>query len=173
MASDGTDKPAEAGASSTTNPPRPASSSSSSSATQAPLAERTQLAAAEGHDADIPSNIGYVLDDEGEKRRRESISRQRLESEVARQSTRGSNADAPGDVEKTAAAEAGTEVEDENVVWWDGPDDPENPFNWPTPKKVMTCALVSLFTFVTPLASCKWPPYSLASIHPASLGNMN
>ena len=157
MASDGADKPAEAGASSTAIPPRPTTSDSSSSTTQPPLAERTQLAAAEGHDADIPSNIGYVLDDEGEKRRRESISRQRLESEIARQSTRGSNAGTPEDVEKSAAVEDGADVEDENVVWWDGPDDPENPFNWPTSKKVMTCALVSLFTFVTPLASCKWP----------------
>lgn len=155
MASAATDKPAEAGASSTTAPARPTSSDSSSSTTQPPLVERTQLAAAEGHDADIPSNIGYVLDEEGEKHRRESITRQRRESEIARQSTRGSNAGAPEDVEKSAAVEDGAEVEDENIVWWDGPDDPENPFNWPTSKKVMTCMLVSLFTFVTPLASCK------------------
>lgn len=131
------------------------SSDSSSSTTQPTLAERTQLAAAEGHDADIPSNIGYVLDAEGEKRRRESISRQRAESEIARQSTRGSNAGEQKDVEKTAEGAATGDVDDENVVWWDGPDDPENPFNWSSSKKVLTCALVSLFTFVTPLASCK------------------
>lgn len=170
MASAGTDKPTEPGAFSTTAPVLPTTSDSSSSVTQPPLAERTQLAAAEGHDADIPSNIGYVLDEEGKKRRRESISRQRRESEIARQSTRGSNAE---DVEKRAAAEDGTEVEDENVVWWDRPDDPENPLNWPSSKKIMTCALVSLFTFVTPLASCKSSTWPTSSTQPASRGNIN
>lgn len=145
MVSAGTDQPpAEAATSSSTTPPRLTTSDSSSSTTQPTLAERTQLAAAEGPDVD-----------EGEKRRRESTGSKRLESEIARQSTRGSGASQPEDVEKGAAAAGAAEVEDENVVWWDGPDDPENPFNWPTSKKVMTCALVSLFTFVTPLASCK------------------
>lgn len=47
------------------------------------------------------------------------------------------------------------EPEDPNIVFWDGPDDPKNPYNWPTWKKVFNCALISALTFVTPLASCK------------------
>lgn len=44
---------------------------------------------------------------------------------------------------------------DDNVVWWDGPDDPENPYNWPTWRKSVNCGLVSAMTFISPLASCK------------------
>jgi hypothetical protein len=45
-------------------------------------------------------------------------------------------------------------IDDENTVWWDGDDDPENPYNWPTWRKVLNCVLISSLTFITPLASC-------------------
>ncbi|SPO02059.1 related to multidrug resistant protein [Cephalotrichum gorgonifer] len=166
MASIDAPKPAEGSASSTHTPARPQTHDSSSSTTEPTaeatteptLAEKIELAAAEGHDADVPSNIGYVLDEQGEKQRRESITQQRRESALARQSTRGSKA-AGEDVEKAAAAAgAEGEVADENIVQWDGPDDPQNPYNWPRWKKVTTCALVSSFTFVTPLASSMFAP---------------
>ncbi|RFU72070.1 bicyclomycin resistance [Trichoderma arundinaceum] len=44
--------------------------------------------------------------------------------------------------------------DDENTVWWDGDDDPENPYNWPMWRKVLNCVLISSLTFITPLASC-------------------
>ncbi|KAH8651173.1 major facilitator superfamily domain-containing protein [Xylariales sp. PMI_506] len=47
---------------------------------------------------------------------------------------------------------------DANTVWWDSDSDPENPFNWPTWKKVLNCGLVSFLTFVTPLASSAFAP---------------
>ncbi|PKS09902.1 hypothetical protein jhhlp_004525 [Lomentospora prolificans] len=130
------------------------STSDTISSNEPTLAEKTELAAAEGHDADIPSNIGYVLDERGEKQRRESISRQRRAS-LAAASTAAQEADA--EKEAGAAPEDG-EVADENVVWWDGPDDPENPFNWPSWKKVAMCGFVSGFTFITPLASSMFAP---------------
>lgn len=49
---------------------------------------------------------------------------------------------------------AGETSDDENIVWWDGDDDPQNPFNWPRWRKVTNCVLISALTFVTPLASC-------------------
>ena len=36
-----------------------------------------------------------------------------------------------------------------NVVDWDGPDDPANPMNWPTAKKVAAIGVVSLITFLS------------------------
>lgn len=42
-----------------------------------------------------------------------------------------------------------TAPNDLDVVDWDGPDDPANPMNWPTSKKIITAALVSMITFVT------------------------
>lgn len=44
---------------------------------------------------------------------------------------------------------------DDNLVFWDGDDDPANPYNWPSWLKVLNCVLVSSLTFVTPLGSCK------------------
>jgi hypothetical protein len=38
---------------------------------------------------------------------------------------------------------------DPNIVDWDGPDDPENPMNWPTSKKIANIGLVSLITLLS------------------------
>ncbi|KAM3501380.1 hypothetical protein MY10362_005597 [Beauveria mimosiformis] len=49
-------------------------------------------------------------------------------------------------------------VDANNVVFWDGPDDPENPYNWKPRVKVFNCVLISALTFVTPLASSMFAP---------------
>lgn len=46
-------------------------------------------------------------------------------------------------------------ADDANEVWWDGDDDPQNPFNWPLWQKMLNCVIISVMTFVTPLGSCK------------------
>lgn len=48
------------------------------------------------------------------------------------------------------------EITDPNIVGWDGPDDPENPMNWPRWKRAGNVTLVSMLTFVAPLASCTY-----------------
>lgn len=131
---------------------------------QRPSVEQTvEQAFDEGHDADIPSDIGYVLDGAGEKKRRQSFAEQRRNS-LARKRSRAHDAE-KGPLtsgEEPAAKdedESGTPSEDEaNIVWWDGPDDPQNPSNWPTWRKWSNCALVSALTFVTPLASSIFAP---------------
>lgn len=136
--------------------------------------EKTAEAAAEGHDADIPSSMGYVLDERGEAKRRQSIARQRRSSTARRSFASDAAGARADDVEKGPAnttdddGDAGGESsEDENVVWWDGPDDPENPYNWPSWRKVMTCVLISAMTFVTPLASCAYSPTVLSEVRRA------
>ncbi|KXH43778.1 major facilitator superfamily transporter [Colletotrichum nymphaeae SA-01] len=47
---------------------------------------------------------------------------------------------------------------DPNVVDWDGPDDPENPQNWPMKQKWLNIATISMLTFVTPLGSSMFAP---------------
>jgi len=47
---------------------------------------------------------------------------------------------------------------DRGIVGWDGPDDPENPINFPRPRKFALLALVSAITFVSPLASSMFAP---------------
>ncbi|CAK7202204.1 hypothetical protein SEUCBS139899_004926 [Sporothrix eucalyptigena] len=124
--------------------------------------ELEQQAVDEGHDADIPSSMGMVLDERGEARRRQSIA-----SRSSRPGTsRVKSAGADGDVEKGVAAADGEDASgdaddgdaDPNVVWWDGPDDPSNPYNWPTWHKALNCVLISALTFITPLASSIFAP---------------
>jgi len=50
-----------------------------------------------------------------------------------------------------------TDEDGDDIVGWDGPDDPQNPYNWPSWSKVAQCGVISALTFFTPLASCKWP----------------
>lgn len=38
---------------------------------------------------------------------------------------------------------------DPNIVDWDGPDDPQNPQNWPASQKWMNIAVISILTLVT------------------------
>lgn len=44
--------------------------------------------------------------------------------------------------------EAGHECKESNKLDWDGPDDPENPQNWPTYKRRMQVILIALITLV-------------------------
>lgn len=39
--------------------------------------------------------------------------------------------------------------EDPNLVSWDGPDDINNPFNWPARKKTRQLVLMAFNTFIT------------------------
>ena len=47
----------------------------------------------------------------------------------------------------------GNKEEDPNIVTWDGPNDPENPMNWPTAKKVKVTLATSCMTLVITFAS--------------------
>ncbi|KAJ5774272.1 hypothetical protein N7457_009168 [Penicillium paradoxum] len=66
------------------------------------------------------------------------------------------------DLEKqTTEVEVEAEIEakqDSNIVDFDGPDDTENPFNWPTWKKGRQLVLMAFNTFITPLASSMFTP---------------
>ncbi|CCF42611.1 major facilitator superfamily transporter [Colletotrichum higginsianum] len=59
----------------------------------------------------------------------------------------------------TNRGEADKETEqDPNIVYWDGPDDPENPQNWTMKMKWFNVAAISMLTFVTPLGSSMFAP---------------
>ncbi|KAE8361496.1 major facilitator superfamily domain-containing protein [Aspergillus caelatus] len=48
--------------------------------------------------------------------------------------------------------------QDPDLVDWDGLDDPENPFNWPSWKKWRQLIFMAINTFLTPLASTMFTP---------------
>lgn len=126
------------------------------------LERKLTQALEEGHDADIPSSAGYVLDEEGKLKRLQSI-------ETRRRQSGATAATADRDVEKSGQdGRITTEIDDEddpNVVWWDGEDDPENPYNWSTTLKVLNTGCVSFQTFLSPLASCTYNKQGYMCIH--------
>ncbi|KAI0150096.1 bicyclomycin resistance protein [Hypoxylon sp. NC0597] len=143
---------------------------------QLQLRRKISQAVDEGHDADIPSSEGFVLSEEEELRRVQSIAQRRRNSIASRRSKVDHDvekAQAPGE----AALSSSNEGEDgsdngPNIVWWSGPDDPENPYNWPTWRKVLNCGLISAMTFISPLASSIFAPgvpQVVAEFHSTSL----
>ncbi|KAF7561454.1 hypothetical protein G7046_g2679 [Stylonectria norvegica] len=115
---------------------------------------RTKEAIDEGHDADIPSKFGYILDEAGERKRRASISRRNSMALASdgidlEKHTHGGVSSGGGDDD---------DDDDSNVVWWDSDSDPQNPYNWARWRKLLNCVLISSLTFVTPLASSMFAP---------------
>lgn len=49
-------------------------------------------------------------------------------------------------------------AKDPNLVTWEGPNDPENPKNWPFKRKWAATIIVSTFTFITPVSSSMVAP---------------
>lgn len=120
-------------------------------ATQPTLPEKVELAVYESHDADIPSNAGAV--DLGNENSMVAASMEYEAGLVARNGKDlevGVEPPPPStSSSKTAPVEEEIEERDTNVVDWEGPEDPENPLNWPSWKRVMHIILVSATTFVT------------------------
>lgn len=117
-----------------------------------------ELAAEEGHDADIPTNIGVYTGPENPS------------TPTRKQAAEASDFNKDIDLEKSeGSAPTSIHEQDEhdhpvqqplgpNIVDWDGPDDPENPMNWPKAKKWGAICIVSLITFLIPLASSIFAP---------------
>ncbi|TRX91577.1 hypothetical protein FHL15_007582 [Xylaria flabelliformis] len=127
------------------------------------LERKMSQAVEEGHDADIPSSAGYVLDKEGELRRLQSIEGQRRRQSGATAENINHDLEKGEPIEKTSTDD---DKDDPNIVWWDGENDPENPYNWTTFRKVLNTGCVSFQTFISPLASCV--PLVLEEFHSTS-----
>jgi hypothetical protein len=50
---------------------------------------------------------------------------------------------------ETVSTTAPTAETDHNIIYWSGPDDPENPLNWSRRKRVSHVTLVSVITFIS------------------------
>lgn len=64
-------------------------------------------------------------------------------------SERSMSAGSDGVKKKPTAEETTEQNQDPNIVDWDGPDDPENPMNWPEKKKWLNVAVLSILTIIT------------------------
>jgi hypothetical protein len=108
-----------------------------------------QLAAQEGHDADIPSNEGVVT---GKAAARSSVESPASVFDKDVEKEAGPDSRPPSSASKAEPNAPPSEV------WWDGDADPENPMNWSPFRKWGTVALVSGLTFLTPLGSSIFAP---------------
>ncbi|KAF9044167.1 MFS polyamine transporter [Panaeolus papilionaceus] len=80
------------------------------------------------------------------------------ETDLERQGSPPSQS-SPGDT-TTVASENPPHDGDVLLVDWDGPDDKENPKNWPYRKKWAATLIVSAFTFISPVSSSMVAPAS-------------
>ncbi|KAF2138301.1 uncharacterized protein K452DRAFT_328851 [Aplosporella prunicola CBS 121167] len=137
-------------------------------ATATQQSEIIELAAEEGHDADIPTNLGVLPDlvDVKKKELRRHNNNNNHHDGVTEASRDIDLEKSEVSSAKSSLAEQEEENEDSpapaerdaNIVDWDGPSDPANPLNWPARKKWGTIAIVSAFTFLTPLGSSMFAP---------------
>lgn len=118
--------------------------------------EIIEQAAAEGHDADIPSSIGSIHQVPSRTSAHSPWKDEKKEDYTTEDK----------DIEKgngSSLASSGDDIEEEtehdpDIVDFDGPDDPENPMNWKASKKWGMVSLISAITFLTPLASSQFAP---------------
>lgn len=68
----------------------------------------------------------------------------------------------------TAAADS---EPDPNLVQWNGPDDPENPKNWKGSSKWAAMGVISMYTFMTPVASSMIAPALTAIASDLDIGS--
>ncbi|KNG52703.1 cycloheximide resistance protein [Stemphylium lycopersici] len=119
--------------------------------------EIIEQAVAEGHDADIPGNLGSIHQvpshTSGISRARDVYTSGEKDLEKGHQDTASVS---------SAACSANHDDDppctDANIIDFDGPDDAENPLNWPASKRWGMMALISGITFLTPLASSQFAP---------------
>ena len=64
----------------------------------------------------------------------------------------------PPRLERTETTRSTRSKHDPNLVTWDGPDDPMNPRNWSPGRKWAATFVVSVFTFISPVASSMVAP---------------
>ncbi|KAF2641571.1 MFS general substrate transporter [Massarina eburnea CBS 473.64] len=116
--------------------------------------EIIEQAVAEGHDADIPTSVGSLRQISSNVSTPHAASKSPHPTAATTDLEKGAiSSDEDGEIE-----EINEEEEDPDVVFWDGPNDPENPMNWPANKRWGTVAVVSGLTFLTPLASSNFAP---------------
>lgn len=98
---------------------------------------KLELACEEGHDANIPSNFGLCKPSTADPEKGTS--------------SHPSTASGEDTVVAKVDPEAQHPVDeqDPNIVWWDGPNDPQNPMNWSMALKWGNIAALSGITFIT------------------------
>lgn len=120
------------------------------------LKEPQELAFLQGHDADTPLNGGAASTHDAPSSYAESEHERDVEKGGTIHTSTSFTDEKQGDISENVAPIPSPE--DENIVDWDGPDDPANPMNWTGRKKWANIAILSALTLLTPLASSMFAP---------------
>jgi hypothetical protein len=121
---------------------------------------RVDLSFREGHDADTNTEETHHETKEPVTTTASRDSERDTEKELPVDMEKGLGASGPDSEagkELTEGAEA-EEAEDPNVIFWDGPNDPENPQNWTRNKKLFNIGILSMLSLITPLGSSMFAP---------------
>ena len=96
------------------------------------LPEKERDAFEEGHDADVPLNKGVVNSEHESLKKEPTFDSEKVGGHDLSSTSSEDGVPADKDLEKGQAvtSEEQTEEKDPNIVDWDGPDDPQNPYNW-------------------------------------------
>jgi hypothetical protein len=123
-----------------------------------PDAGNAHLSESLSHNAEKPSDEGYMHDSKEQTESTQNVPLQQIAS-IRSTTSKYEHSRANADVEKSSQ-EISTESElpDPNIITWDSPSDPENPMNWTSLWKLSNIILISALTFVTPLASSMFAP---------------
>ncbi|KAF8477539.1 major facilitator superfamily domain-containing protein [Kalaharituber pfeilii] len=115
------------------------------------MARRGSITSSKSHQAE--KDICPELSEEERNLKREQTLEE-LKKVYSRRTENEGELDAPDDARDLRSV-------DPELVTWDGPDDPENPRNFPSGKKWRITMITSLYTFVTPFASSIVAPAAL------------
>jgi len=110
----------------------------------------------EGHDADMPTNVGSIhqaKSDVSSRPQSPTSDVHDVSATIEKDLEKGHDDGSTG-----SATRQEEDLPSPNIVDFDGPDDTENPMNWRAPKKWGMISLVSAITFLTPLASSIFAP---------------
>ena len=115
----------------------------------------------EDNDAEDPEKVRTRAGGRGGKRPQSTESRETEEEEI--EETESDPKDEK-DIEKAVPSVAkkksskSLKQQDPNIVTWDGPDDPQNPKNWPMKRRWAATLIVSIFTLLSPVSSSMVAP---------------
>jgi hypothetical protein len=128
------------------------------------LSENQQDALQHNHDADFPvepitvqtKHLSTSTNAHDEKPQGKALSISSESSGVT--PSRQQHHDLEKGASTTIAPTTEEELTDPDLVDWDGPTDPHNPLNWSSWKKFSNLFVLSMMTFLTPLASSMFAP---------------
>lgn len=122
--------------------------------------EKEAIASEGAQDAETTSNKAPVISEQGSLKKEVVEESEKPDGRDASSNSSDDGLGGDQDLEKLGPVKSKEPEPPQgpNIVDWEGPDDPENPYNWSARKKWSNVAILSFLTLLTPLASSMFAP---------------